>query len=144
MRPNGRRREQADRVPVPQGGLEVFRFVRVAGIDDPLLAEDFLSDRQRGKRPLGRSVRIPELQDGLSVFRSIETARHRWADIAERVRGRDPAKPMKIGDFVATVFLGGNSELFYEDLGGVDGHMTIWGDPEILAAAVTHIQRLGS
>jgi hypothetical protein len=120
--------------------LTVFRFVRVDAIDDSRLIDDFRSDKERGKRFVGRSARISELRDGLSAFRSLELARRRWVDIEVRVHERHPAGKVKLGDHVAALLLDpGPSDFQYEDLGHDDGHMTIWGSPVNLAAAVFEI-----
>lgn len=118
---------------------EVYRFVHVPDAGDPRLIGDFLSDRSRGKKPLGRAERIPELLDGMSVFRSLATARRRWEDIEARVRRKNPDGTIKIGEYVARLVLEPDGDFLVEDLGDADGHMTIWGNPKKLMAAVVEI-----
>lgn len=106
--------------------------------DDPGLSDDFHSDAARNKPARGRARRIPELQDGMSAFRTLEQARERWRDVAALARQR--GEPVRIGDYVACVDLKAGLDFAYEDPGEPDGHMTIWGDPDLLAAAVSGIE----
>jgi hypothetical protein len=127
------------RIEVPEGGLSVFRFVHCKDPGDEKLKADFESDAARGKKPLGRSARIPELRDGMSVFRSLDLARARWRNIAHRARRGNPKAEIKIGSYIARVDLRPDIGIMYEDLGDPDGHMTLWGPPVTLAAAVAEI-----
>lgn len=119
--------------------LDVFRFVRVAVINDDALVDDFLSDAARGKKARGRSATIPDLMNGMSAFRTLDLARQRWQDIAAMARRRRPSEPIKVGEHIAWVVLRAGMGFAYEDLGHDDGHMTIWGDPADLAGAVVEI-----
>jgi len=132
-------RDRLHRLEVGAQGLEVFRFIHCADLEDPGLISDFECDRARGKRAYGRASRLPELLDGMSVFRSLDLARRRWAQIASNVRARSPDAEIKIGSHIARVRLGPGLGLLYEDLGEDDGHMTLWGPPELLASAVAEI-----
>jgi hypothetical protein len=127
------------RTDIPAAGIEVFRFVHVSDPADSQLRADFLSDRAKGKTPLGRSARIPELLDGMSVFRSLENARRRWDQIATKVRAKDPSREILIGEFVARLRLKPGLDLMYEDLADDDGHMTLWGQPDVLLEATDEI-----
>jgi hypothetical protein len=117
----------------------VYRFVRLREPSREQLEQEFFSDKIRGKRAIGRASRIPELQDGISVFRTLELARIRWADIAVRARRRAPAADLLIGEFVARVQLKPDDDVYLEDLGQADGHLTLWGSSELLASRVTGI-----
>lgn len=119
--------------------LDVFRFVASGDPSSQQLFLEFRSDKSRGKRPRGRSLQVPELQDGMSVFRTLDLARRRWTDIAVSVRRRNPSSRLTIGQFIARVRLPANAGMFLEDLGAVDGHMTLWGDAEKLANCVIEI-----
>jgi hypothetical protein len=115
----------------------VYRFVHAAELDDPALRNDFLSDRESGKRPFAREKAIPELQEGMSMFGSLDAARERWRDMAEIALSRD--QPVRAGYFIAELLLRPRSEIDLEDLGEVDEHLTIWGDPDTLVAAISAI-----
>jgi hypothetical protein len=119
--------------------LKVFRFVHSPNVDEDSLARDFRSDDEMGKVPRGRAARIPELQKGLSVFRSLPLARDRWAAIAGHVRRSDINQEIRIGHFIAIVQLNPDQNFAFEDLGQVDGHMTLWGPPKALATSVVEI-----
>jgi hypothetical protein len=120
----------------------VYRFVHFADPQDPAAIEDFRSDAEKKKKPRGRSARIPELQSGLSFFKTRELALSRWKDIAAVARKRDPGASPQIGSHLATVLLKPSSETYYEDLGQQDGHVTIWGKPETLAAGIIELIQL--
>jgi hypothetical protein len=77
--------------------------------------------------------------DGMSAFRTLELAQIRWSDIAILARRRDPATRIKAGHYIARVTLIAGSGFAYEDLGRPGGHITIWGDPALLARAVVEI-----
>ena len=116
---------------------EVFRFVRASSGDDPRLLDDFRSDAERGKTPRGRSGTVPGLMDGMSAFRSLELARDRWRAIAALALRQ--GRPVAVGESIANVTLVAGRGFAYEDLGEPGGHMTIWGTPESLLAAVAGI-----
>ncbi|HWC50000.1 MAG TPA: hypothetical protein VG448_14055 [Solirubrobacterales bacterium] len=116
-----------------------YRFVNFSQPDDPVAIEAFRSDAELGKPPRGRSLRIPELREGLSFFRTKELALERWKGIAEYARKRDPLAVPKIGTYLAAVQLQADSGIFYEDLEQQDGHITVWGQPEVLAAGIIEI-----
>ncbi len=122
----------------PDETRDVYRFVHTARVDDSeSLVRDFESDRERGKAQRGRARAIPELHDGMSVFRDLDLARERWRDIAAIARNRGEA--VRVGDFVAQVRLTGGQAFSYEDPGDLDGHMTLWGDKVKLASCVVDI-----
>jgi hypothetical protein len=115
----------------------VYRFAKVGAADDPALRDDFLSDRDSGKRPLRREKAYPELRDGMSTFGSLEAARVVWRVIhdAARLRGQE----VELGRYIAEVNLEPNSGFDVEDLHEPDEHLTIWGEPDRLVAAVRRI-----
>jgi len=55
----------------------VYRFL----VSEQPQESDFRTYRELGRHPSGRSAEVPELMDGLSAFRSLETARLKWADL---------------------------------------------------------------
>jgi hypothetical protein len=113
----------------------VYRFVHASTIDAPALTADFVSDREAGKPPLGRREKMyPELRDGMSTFGSLNAARGVWQSIREAAESRGQA--IKAGHFVAEVLLTAGQGFDVEDLGEPDEHLTIWGAPDRLAAAV--------
>lgn len=124
-------------IQTEEQALTVFRFVRPPRVEDSGLTDDFFSDKAAGKPKRGRALRIAELWDGLSCFRTLDLARARWSDIAA-LAGRHGQTP-RVGSFIAEVELSPDSGFAYEDLGHEDGHMTVWGDPARLASAATQI-----
>jgi len=79
--------------------------------------------------------------DGMSAFRTLELARSRWADIAKLAERRGGT--VGVGYFIARVRLSAGQGFAVEDLGEHGGHMTIWGSPEALVAAVAEIVPAG-
>lgn len=111
--------------------------MRFENPSDERLREDFLSDRLSGKRPAAREKRVPELQNGMSAFGSLEAARERWQDMSVIAASR--GERVRAGDFIARVDLRPDVGFQLEDLGEVDEHVTIWGDPDALAGVVGEI-----
>jgi hypothetical protein len=125
-----------DRRPVTEQVI-AYRFVHVETVDDPPPVEDFLSDRDSGKRPLPREKAYPELRDGLSMYGSLEAARAVWRDVSEAAAAR--GQEVRLGNHVAEVVLTPGHGYDFEDLSEPDEHLTIWGDPASLAGAVDRI-----
>ncbi len=128
----------------------VFRFVKH---DDPSadgFADNFASDEERGKSP-GLDEH-PDLLTGMSAFVSEEKARKRWAEIkgaalkkrSERNKRRQRPLRMTVGDYIAEVVLGPGDGVEFVDLGDTDGHLTIRGDKDRLAARVARVYPAGS
>ena len=115
----------------------VYRFARIGNADDPDLENEFLSDREAGKRPFSREKAVPELRDGMSTFGSLEAARERWHEMSEIAAAR--GQPVRAGNFILEVELTPGSGFLLEDLGEPDEHLTIWGDKTRLAQAVTRV-----
>jgi hypothetical protein len=75
--------------------------------------------------------------DGMSAFRTLKLAQDRWQDLAQLAARR--GQPVAVGDSIASITLSSGRGFAYEDLGGPGGHMTIWGNPERLVAAVVEV-----
>lgn len=117
----------------PGEEFDVFRFVHTTDPQGQGFLDQFRSDAARGRPPLGRrEEQIPALRDGLSVFRTADHARGVFRSIAAKVG----AGNVRMGRFLARVRLVGGRGVSVEDLGEVDGHMTVWGDPAVLASMV--------
>jgi hypothetical protein len=106
----------------------------MADAGDPAMVNEFRSDREAGKRPFSREKAFPELQDGMSTFGTLEAARAQW-DRIQQAAGRRGQK-VELGDYIAAVRLQPDCGFSLEDLSEPDQHLTIWGDPATLAAAV--------
>jgi len=115
----------------------VYRFVQVSDPQDEALVDDFESDLASGKRPFRREKVYPELREGMSVFGSLKAAREAWEMMRAAAEGRGQA--LRAGEFIAEVQLGSDRGFDLEDLQETDEHMTVWGDPADLAAAVSRI-----
>jgi hypothetical protein len=125
-----------DRRPVTEQ-MTAYRFVHVETVDDPPPVDDFVSDRDAGKRPLRRERVYPELQDGMSMYGSLDAARAVWQEVSEAAAAR--GQEVRMGNHVAEVVLTPGKGYDYEDLDEPDEHLTIWGDPASLADAVDRI-----
>jgi hypothetical protein len=122
----------------------VYRFVGVSSREIEGLWKYFKSDREDGKPPKEREQLYDELRDGMSAYVSWEAARDVWQGIEDAQAARKRSgrrKPLRIGDYIAEVQLVKDQGFEIEDIGDVGGHLTIFGDPRALAAAVTDIQR---
>lgn len=115
----------------------MYRFTRCASKNDPHLREDFLSDRESGKRPAARERAIPELQDGMSTFGSLAAAQARWLDLREFASARGEA--VRAGYYIAEVVLRPGIGFELEDLDEVDEHLMVWGDADDLTGSVIEI-----
>jgi hypothetical protein len=73
----------------------------------------------------------------MSMFASLDATRERWRDMEQIALARE--QPVRAGYFIAELLLRPGSEFELEDLGEVDEHLTVWGDPDALVAAVTAI-----
>ncbi|MEN3282521.1 MAG: hypothetical protein V7607_3661 [Solirubrobacteraceae bacterium] len=71
------------------------------------------------------------------MFASLAAARSVWNDMEQIAIARD--QPVRAGDFIAELVLRPGSDAELEDLGEIDEHLTVWGDPDALVAAVTAI-----
>jgi hypothetical protein len=87
-------------------------------------AEDFLSDRGKGKPPRGDDPVSLEVWDGISVFRTRAQAR-------KRAR----AYPW-FGEYIAELRVPEDGSIRYKRTLSSAGHHTIWGEPEELLALV--------
>jgi hypothetical protein len=115
--------------------------VHASTTDDPALVEEFRSDRESGKRPFAREKAIPELQDGMSVFASLDAARDRWQEMHEIATQRGQA--VRAGHHIAAVELTPECGFSLEDLNEPDQHLTMWGEKSRLAGAVVRIYPAG-
>jgi hypothetical protein len=84
-----------------------------------------------------REKRYPEIMLGMSVYGSVEAAQRRWESC--RAAAIREGKPIRIGDYVAEVELVPDRGFSIEDLHDPQEHLTIWGDPDQLAACTRRI-----
>jgi hypothetical protein len=107
--------------------LRVYRITKAEDVDDPALVDDFRSHYETGKPPRNVEEGWAVVHMGISCFRTegaaASTARF-W--------------PV-IGDHVAAVDLGPGEGFNIAETGSAQ-HLTIWGDPVKLAAAVEEIR----
>lgn len=105
--------------------LTVYRIVRSEHPDDPVLANSLRSHYEMGVEPRG-PIRPAVLHMGISTYLDIEPAR--------RTAQRWP----RFGEYIAHLALkDGNG--FNWAMTGHPKHITVWGDPLKLAAAVVDI-----
>jgi hypothetical protein len=135
--PPARESDQIQRVRLgPDEALEAFRLCHATEPGDPVLIEDFKSNAAKGQPPKGkREKQCFLIHGGVSVYKTLEKAVARRQKILDRI-GSDV--PLLIGDYVARIELRGTC-FAVEDLNSNDGHITIWGDPFMLADAVTDV-----
>lgn len=123
----------------------VFRFVKHADPTADGFADNFMSDEERGKQ--SAPDEHPDLLTGMSAFVSEAKARKRWAEIkgaalkkrSERNKRRQRPFRMSVGDYIAEVVLGPGDGVEVVDPRDVDGHLTIRGDKDVLAARVARV-----
>jgi hypothetical protein len=121
--------------------LVVYRLVQGDDPNDPSFREALLSNLARKRPPKGREKRVPEIHEGLSVYKTVQQAQEQRQRIGAYVDSKGLG-PVRIGDFAAEIRLEGGAGFQIEDRGEVDGHMTIWGDPDSLLARVADIVRV--
>jgi hypothetical protein len=108
--------------------------VHVADLGDPALPGEYRSDRENGMTPFfRREKRYPELLDGMSAYGSSDAALRLWTRCRNIAVERN--EPIQIGEYVAELELVPNQDFSVEDLHEEDEHLTIWGEPNRLAAA---------
>jgi hypothetical protein len=119
--------------------LEVFRVVHRADLNDPELWRDLRSKAQEGKPLIGSGPEAELDHQGRSVWSNLEQARATVVAIAKRY-GLPPNSPeLRIGRHVAQLMIGPSHGVRYLRDDKPPGHVTIWGDPAVLAAAVVAI-----
>ena len=133
--------------PVTEPQL-VFRFLKQPNQDAEDFADQFLADDKGKKAVEGEH---PDLRTGMSAFASEVAARKRWADLkaaalkqrSEKSARRQKTKPrrfkMSIGDYIGEVLLVPGEGFEIAGPADVDGHLTIRGDKDRLAARVLDI-----
>jgi len=96
--------------------------------------ERFLSDRERGVRPGRLEERYPDLYDAISAFDTVQSARRRWEQIAERVG----ADRVRMGRWIARLRLEPGNGFAYH---GPDptGHVYVRGQQVKLIEAVVDV-----
>jgi hypothetical protein len=110
----------------------VYRAVLTANRAHPDFVRSFMSRAALGKppRPGTPEERDPSLADGVSAFRTRNACRETVQNASKR--------GIQLGEFTAELHLvhemGAEIEAW-----GARGHLTIWCDPLILAAAVASI-----
>lgn len=129
--------KELDRRPVEEPRL-AYRFVDVSDVDDAALPSEFRSDFENGAIPrFKREKRYPELFDGMSMYGSPEAAIVHWEHCWRTAQKY--GEEMRLGAHIAEVCLQPGQGFEIEDLEQDDEHLTIWGDPDQLAAAVRRI-----
>lgn len=110
----------------PDGGLEAYRIVRAASAWDPELLDSFRSNYEQGKPPRHIEGRLAVVQMGLSMY------------LEGRQAGRTARRWPLIGTHVAEMQLDPGQGFSYAAT-GPPGHITVWGRPLQLQAAVVDI-----
>lgn len=113
----------------PEQYLRGFRTVKVGEPDHPDLPDSFRSHYEEGVEPRYRQTQHAALHMAVSFWRNQETARI----LAKRYP--------KHGNFIATVEFPWGQGIDYLDpsMETDPEHLTVWGSPEALAAAVVAI-----
>jgi hypothetical protein len=106
--------------------VEAYRIVRGANLADPALADAFRSNYEQGKPPRGVESRLAVVQMGISMY--MRPAQ------AEKTARRWP----KIGNHIAEMSLTSGEGFAYAPT-GPPGHITVWGRPLQLRAAIVDI-----
>ncbi|MFZ2051422.1 MAG: hypothetical protein WAU69_10890 [Solirubrobacteraceae bacterium] len=115
----------------------VYRWVKHSSSDHEDFIENFVSDAERGEKPL--EGEHPDYMHGRSAFDSLENARSAWERIYVRLKARSKGKPvkMRVGHFIAEIELrpGDGFEIDAPLNADPRGHLWIKGDKTKLAAA---------
>jgi hypothetical protein len=111
--------------------LELFRIVRGDDMEQPGLVESFRSHYELGLPPRRAERRAAVIHMGLSTYRTVSQARGTAA--------RFP----RIGTHLARLRLEAGRGLNFADTGH-PGHVTVWGDPLMLASSVVDIEPVSS
>jgi hypothetical protein len=106
--------------------FDVFRIVRTDESDDPVLLNSFRSNYELGGEPRRVERSSTVIHMGISVYTD--------GDVARETAERFP----KLGDFIARLDLQPGHGFNYSPTGH-PLHLTMWGDPVKLAAAVADI-----
>jgi hypothetical protein len=129
----------------------VYRFLKKPDKDASDFADNFMSDGERANGKPTLPGEHPEFRTGMSAFVSEAAARKRWVEIkaaslkkrseksARRQKGRPRTFKMSIGDHIGEVLLGPGEGFEIVDMNETDGHLTIRGDKDRLAARVADI-----
>lgn len=117
------------------GDLVVYRVVNSADRCHEDFVRSFMSRLALGNPPRSWTPEgeYPELARGISVFTTAEAAKGVALQAKRRGRG--------FGDFVAELRLSGAMGVDFA-VWGSRGHLTIWGEPLILARAAADIVRI--
>ncbi len=73
----------------------------------------------------------------MSAYESLESATARWNQC--RTIALERNEPIQVGEYIAEVQLTRGHGFSVEDLQEIDGHLTIWGAADLLAAATRRI-----
>lgn len=128
----------------------VFRLLRQPDRTADDFADNFMSDGERGKAL--HDDEHPDLQTGMSVFASEAAARARYTAVrnealknrSDRNRRRNRPIKMRIGEHIGEVLLAPREGFEIVDDGDPEGHLTLRGDKDRLAARVAQIYPAGS
>jgi hypothetical protein len=128
------------RIRLKEGDLvEAYRLVHAPDVGEYFqLVEDLRSNAAKGTRPRGRAMQQFVVHCGVSVFKTAQQAVERRRRIVDRLQQSGGEQQLRIGDYVARLEVSGSC-YWIEDLADPTGHLTIWGDPFMLADAVTDI-----
>jgi hypothetical protein len=112
------------------GPLTVFRITKSDQPDDDALLDSFKSNYELGRKPRRAEIKSTPVHMGISVYLALERA----ADLAR-------ALP-QIGEYVARVELRPEIGAAFA-LTAEPGHLTVWGRPLQLRAAIADIVPVG-
>ncbi len=105
----------------------VHRIFLTADPDDPAFLDSLRSNAELGDEPRGFEVTYPLLHIGISTYRT-------------RAAAEEKARQFpKLGRYAAAIQLPGGVGLTFAAWGR-RGHLTVWGDVDVLAAAITAVE----
>jgi hypothetical protein len=129
----------------PGETLEIFRAVAVDTVNHPALVESFQSEAELA----GRSEAEPGVErlDRADVEYEALSARERFDQVRDLIRNiakneqLPPYSPdLQVGNYIATLRLTADHGVRYRRDPPPQGHVSVWGDPGRLVAAVVDIQ----
>jgi hypothetical protein len=129
--PYGRLRVQ------PGATLEIFRAVAVGTLDNPALIDSFRSDAELGEDRLGRD---DVEYEALSAREEFGQVRDLIRNVARNQQLPPYSPDLIVGNYIATLRLTADHGAWYRPDPPPQGHVSVWGEPAHLAAAVADIE----
>jgi hypothetical protein len=134
--PDAQSDEHGRALIAPGETLEIFRAVAVGTVNDPALVESFRSEAELGVERLGRD---DVEYEALSAREHFHQVRDLIRNIARNNQLPPHSPDHQVGNYIATLRLTAEHGVRYRRDPPPQGHVSVWGDPAQLVAAVADI-----